>query len=713
LPTISDVARRAGVSPATVSRVMRGTNNVGAATRERVQRAVQELGYVPSAVAQGLRSKRTHSLALILSDITNTFWTTVARGVEDVAHRHDYSVLLCNSDENLAKQQRYLDFVIGQQVDGVIIAPYDSDARHLEKLRQRDIPTVLVDRRIEGWDVDSVVAGSVSGARALVQHVIGLGHTRIAVVSGPASTSTAEDRVLGYSMALQEAGIPVDPRLIRRGEFRAASGRELTLQLLDEELGVTAIFAANNPIAMGVIAALEQRRLRVPHDVALVCFDDIPIVSHFFPFLTAVDQPAYDMGLNAAQLLLSRLDSEVALQPRHVVLPTRLIIRHSCGYTLRHGAPGVLSVPLPKSEAMEARLVRPLGSAGPHAMLSGAEERVAPLGHKANRLLDRDKSDVKRLLAVLRHGEADRVPHVELHMSSRRVLRYVLEHELEVDAAAAKIGAPAIAPEDQVEFAQRLGMDAVPCHLAWHPRNSAPGDLEPAPSLSAQLSYLERYVRAVQGTGIGVFPCFSSFFGPARQVAGADPALAGRLMDIILERQEKVVRVVCDRFAEALAFVVIRDDIADASGLLLPQEQCARILAPRMQRLIAPAHEHDKLVVLHTLGNIGSALPLLADIGFDAVHPVEPEHNDIFDIRQHCQGKMALIGNIPTDLLEHGRRSEIDDRVRECCTRLAPGGGYVLSSTRGLTDAVSPENFVAMAQALHRYGRYGSMGKAR
>ncbi len=224
MPTISDVAKQAGVSPATVSRVIQGAKNVRPATREKVQQAIEELGYVPSAVAQSLRSKRTRSLALVVSDITNPFWTTVARGVEDEAQRHGYAVLLCNTDENLAKQLRYLDFLISQQVDGVIIAPYDSNGQHLNKLRQRNIPTVLIDRRIDGWNVDSVRGDSVSGARALVQHLIRLGHTRIAVVSGPATTSTAEDRIAGYCLALTEEGIPVEPSLIRRGEYRTPVG---------------------------------------------------------------------------------------------------------------------------------------------------------------------------------------------------------------------------------------------------------------------------------------------------------------------------------------------------------------------------------------------------------------------------------------------------------------------------------------------------------
>ena len=361
MPTIHDVAKRAGVSPVTVSRVINNAGNVSAATREKVEFAIEELGYVPSVMARSLRSKRTRTLALIVSDITNPFWTTVARGVEDTARSRDYSVFLYNTDENPLKQQRSLGVVVAQQVDGVIIAPYDSDAQNLAQLRKRNIPTVIIDRRIEGWDVDSVRGDSVSGARALVQHLISLGHRRIAMLSGPANTSTADDRVAGYCMALTEAGIPVAPGLIKRGEYRITSGEELTHRVLDEGLNPTAIFAANNTLAVGVIQALGKRGLRIPQDIALVCFDDLPNVSHLFPFLTVVVQPVYDMGMNAAQLLLSRLDSEVSLQPRHVVLPTRLIVRHSCGSRLQDSDHPTLSLPLPKNAQIEeSTIVKPL-----------------------------------------------------------------------------------------------------------------------------------------------------------------------------------------------------------------------------------------------------------------------------------------------------------------------------------------------------------------
>jgi LacI family transcriptional regulator len=341
--TINDVAKRAGVSPVTVSRVLNSAPNVNGATRERVNRAIAELGYVPNVVARSLRSRRTRSLALILPDITNPFWPTVARGVEDAAQQGGYTVLLCNTDENAEKQARYLEVVASQQVDGVIIAPCDSDAGKLAILRDRGVATVVIDRCIDDWDVDTVRGDSVGGAHALVRHLILLGHKRIAMLTGPADTSTSQDRVSGYEAALMHAGLPVELELVRYGAFREASGREMMQGLLSEHSDITAVFAANNAIALGAIEAIADRGLRVPQDIALVCFDDLSPASQLFPFLTVAEQPAYEMGFEAAHLLLNALEAQTPQAPRHVMLPSRLIVRYSCGSRLDEGA---LSLPL-------------------------------------------------------------------------------------------------------------------------------------------------------------------------------------------------------------------------------------------------------------------------------------------------------------------------------------------------------------------------------
>ncbi len=739
MSTISDVAKRAGVAPVTVSRVINNASNVSASTREKVQQAIEALGYVPSGAAQSLRSKRTRSLALLVPDITNAFWTTVARGVEDAAQSHGYSILLCNTDESTAKQQRYLDVVISQRVDGAIIAPYDSNAENLAKLRHRNISTVIIDRHIEGWDVDTVIGDSISGARALVQHLINLGHKQIVLISGPVNTSTSMDRVAGYYIALNEAGIPFEPNLIKYGEFRSASGEQLTLEVLDGGLKPTAIFAANNVIAMGVVDALEKRGLRVPQDIALVCFDDLPNTSHFFPFLTVAIQPAYEMGVNAAQLLLSRLDAEVHLQPRHVVLPTRLIIRHSCGSKLKDNGDSVFSLPFPKTTPMQSHLVKRLSSAEMRRASNGLQNVTLSISNQTAGVSDYNKSDVNRLLKVLQHQEADRLPHLEFWVTSQSVYEYVLEHKLEYDIIDARVGDQSIAPEDHVEFAQRLGMDAVACNFSWRPNNifkkasdgtehyvdgsvKTPADLdnlEPPPSLADQLNYLERYLRAVQGTGVGVLANFTSFFDSAMLAVGISDSfylfydnrpLLEKLMDTLLNHQEQVMRAVCDRFAHDLAFILVNDDIAHNAGSLIRPDMFMEIFPQRMKRLIAPAKEHGKLVGMHTDGKIDKLLPVLYDTGFDIIHPVQPECNDIFCIRKQWADKMTLIGNIPTSLLAYGSKESIVERVKEYCTQLAPGGGYVLGSSTSIQEGVPPENFVAMIQAVHKYGRYEALG---
>ncbi|MFC1975233.1 substrate-binding domain-containing protein [Chloroflexota bacterium] len=740
MSTISDVAKRAGVSPVTVSRVINNVGNVSLPTQEKVQQAIEELGYVPSGVAQSMRSKRTSTLALLVPDITNAFWTTVSRGVEDAAQGRGYSVFLCNTDEDIAKQHRYLDFIIGQRVDGVIIAPHDSNAQHLKKLQDRAIPTVIIDRHIEGWNVDTVSGDSISGARALIQHLIGLGHKRIAMISGPADTSTAVDRVAGYHIALAEAGIPLDPRLIRYGEFRPASGEHLICQVLDEGLRPTAIFAANNAIAQGVVDALEKRGLRTPQDIALVCFDDLPNTARFFPFLTVAVQPAYDLGVNAAQLLLSRLDAEVNLQPRHVVLPTRLIIRHSCGSTLKSGNDSVFSLPLPKATPEKSFLVKQLSPEEIRSASAHLPRMPLSISGRVTGLSDYNKSDINRLLKTLHHQEADRVPHLEFWVDSQAVYEYVLEHKLGYEIVDASVGRQTIRPEDDIEFAQRLGMDAVVCNFTWRPNNifkeakdgtkhyvdgsvktwTDLDNLEPPPFLANQLNRLERYLRAAQGTGVGVCANFTSFFDSALLAIGITDALyriyddrpfVERVMDLILDHQEKVMRALCDRFAGDLAFVVVNDDITHNTGLFIHPDAFMEVFSSRMKRLIAPAKEHDKLVAIHTDGKIDQALPILHDIGFDIVHPVQPEANDIFALKKQWSGKIAFVGNIDTTLLAYGHKEEIEEKVKKICVELGPGGGYVLGSSSSIMEGIPPENFMAMVQAVHKYGRYGSLGK--
>lgn len=340
MPTIGDVARRAGVSKVTVSRVLNGAKNVNAQTRERVQHVIADLQYLPNLAARSLRSRQTQTLALVVPDITNVFWTTVARGVEDTAQRHGYSVLLGNTDENGEKQQSYLRAVMQQRVDGVMIAPTSCDAERIRPLREQDVPTVVIDRKLDGWDVDSVRGDSAGGARSLVEHLLQLGHRSIAVITGPRGTSTAEERVAGYCLALQKAGRDLDLRLVRWGEFRTLSGERLAGELLDEGLCPDAIFAANNLIALGVLECLLKRGLRVPQDMALVCFDEMADAARLFQFFTVATQPAYEIGAAAAVQLIGRIQGVEKGPPSEQVLPAHLTLRYSCGRGLGQSTAG-------------------------------------------------------------------------------------------------------------------------------------------------------------------------------------------------------------------------------------------------------------------------------------------------------------------------------------------------------------------------------------
>lgn len=330
VPTIQDVARRAGVAPVTVSRVVNNSGYVSAETRTRVETAIASLGYVPNRLAGGLRTKRTHTLGLVLTDITNPFWTTVARGAEDAAQAQGYNVILCNTDESEYKQDQYVRVLLQKQVDGVLLVPARSTAASADYIQAHDVPVVVLDRQVPS-SVDVVRCDSEGGAYGLVKHLIDLGHRRIAVLSGARGVSTARDRVTGYARALMEAGIQKDDHLVFYREFTQEAGYAMALEALAVQPSVTALFAVNNFIAIGALKALEGASLCVPDDISLVAFDDLPLTLVVNPILTVAAQPAYEMGQRATQQLVRRILGEAGDDPEHIVLPTRLIVRRSSG----------------------------------------------------------------------------------------------------------------------------------------------------------------------------------------------------------------------------------------------------------------------------------------------------------------------------------------------------------------------------------------------
>jgi LacI family transcriptional regulator len=335
-PTVRDVARQAGVSPMTVSRVVNGSPRVQPETRRRVEVAIAALGYVPNRVARSLGARTTGTLGLIVPDVTDPFFTLILRGAEDVSRRAGYRVILCNTDSDVAREDAYLEDMVAHQVEGLLIAPVSDRSRsHLRRLAQHRVPFVLVDRAIPGVESDLVQGDSVGGARQLVEHLIELGHRRIAHVTESQEVSTARDRQRGYQEALAAAAIPLDPDLVHVGEGATVAGaRAATEALLADRQPPSAVFAVNNLAAVGVVEALRGHGLDVPNDIALVCFDDIALAALLHPFLTVMAQPAESFGTIAAQLLLDRIAGRAVERPRRVILPADLIVRVSSGAKL-------------------------------------------------------------------------------------------------------------------------------------------------------------------------------------------------------------------------------------------------------------------------------------------------------------------------------------------------------------------------------------------
>ncbi|GJG87519.1 LacI family transcriptional regulator [Gemmatimonadetes bacterium T265] len=329
---LKDVALRAGVSVSTVSRVLTGSPLVNAETRERVQRAMDALEYRPSRVARRLRGDRGEAslIGLIVSDIRNPFFAEIARGVERVAQAHGHMVFVGNSDEDEAVERRYLEMMRAERVDGIILPASSDNASNVVELARGGLPVVCVDRRLPRATLDTVVADNFDGAYDAVSHLLQIGHRRIGFVGGRAQLSTTHERRAGYLRALADAGIAVDDGLVRAGDSRQAGGRQGARELLELPQPPTALLVGNNLMTLGALEAIYALGLRIPDDVAVVGYDDMPWAVAFNPPLTAVRQPGQELGRRAAELLLARI-ADPSRSTTTITLKPELIVRQSCG----------------------------------------------------------------------------------------------------------------------------------------------------------------------------------------------------------------------------------------------------------------------------------------------------------------------------------------------------------------------------------------------
>ncbi|WP_042164115.1 LacI family DNA-binding transcriptional regulator [Paenibacillus gorillae] len=330
--TIYDIAAKANVSAMTVSRVINNTGRISEKTKAKVKKVMEEMNYVPNQMARSLVLQQTRILFLLITDITNPFYTTLSRGAEDAATKNGYRLLFGNSDENLEKEAGYMNTILTTRVDGVLIAPTgDPSLPHLEQLRLHNIPFVLLDREVPGIECDIVLGDSKEGARQLVDQLASQGHKHIALVNGSSSVSSARMRRLGYEEALKLNGLPLHEDRVFETSFGPRSdltGLDAWISSLDPL--PSAIVAGNNVLAVEVIGLLRKRGLRIPEDISIVCFDDFGPYSEIDPFITVVAQQAYQFGYMGMQMLIDRIQNREDAGPwKKIVLPAELVVRSS------------------------------------------------------------------------------------------------------------------------------------------------------------------------------------------------------------------------------------------------------------------------------------------------------------------------------------------------------------------------------------------------
>jgi DNA-binding LacI/PurR family transcriptional regulator len=331
-PNIRTVAGRAGVSTATVSRVLSGFEGVRENTRKKVLSAIKELDYSVDSVARSLRQRKTYTIGLVVGNVLSQFYSTIAKSIEDTVREYGYKTILCNGDDDPVKEMEYLKILRSNKVDGIILTPTGLNRDFIKSTMDTGIQIVLLDRLVDGLDADAVLVDNYEGAYTATKYLLDRGYGRIAIINGFTNRTTGAERLRGYKSALREYGITEDEALIKTGDFKKESGTRLTHELLDMEKPPDAVFVTNMDMTMGALAALRVKMTAIPRGMAVLSFDDPEWSTIIEPPLTAVSQPVYRLGSTAAKKLINRIENRQEIpvnKPSITTLKTRLIIRKS------------------------------------------------------------------------------------------------------------------------------------------------------------------------------------------------------------------------------------------------------------------------------------------------------------------------------------------------------------------------------------------------
>lgn len=330
MATIYDIAKEAGVSIATVSKVINQTGRISDKTRQHVMEVMKRLNYQPSVVASALTKKRTYTIGLLVPDLANPFFAEIARSVEDRAHELGYNLVICNTDNDLNKEERYTNLLRQKSADGIILATGVRSSASLKKLLQQKQAIAVIARDMPALAVDTVLVDDFLGGYLAASHLLELGHRHIAVISEDLEVMSSRDRVRGYRQALEEADVPFEEKWVRVSAFQLQDGKETAGRLLDEPDRPTAIFACNDLMAIGAIQAARERGLAVPRDLSVVGFDNTVLAGIIDPPLTTIAQPIQEMGRQVVNLISQEINGEKNAKQRVVLVP-ELVVRESTG----------------------------------------------------------------------------------------------------------------------------------------------------------------------------------------------------------------------------------------------------------------------------------------------------------------------------------------------------------------------------------------------
>ncbi len=329
MTTIRDVAREAGVSIATVSRTFSGTQYVRPAVRERVMTSAEQLKYRPNALARSLRVENTSTLGLVIPNVGNPFFTAMARAVEDAAREMGYSLMIGNADEDPGKESEYLNVLMEKRVDGLIVSPARAISPPLNEIARSGVPLVFLDRYVKGIEAPVVRADGRKAVDSLVEHLVDLGHERLAIISGPPETVPGRERLDAFLRGAEDRGVPVAEERVKIGDFRRESGLRAMRELLELNESPTAVFAANNLMGLGALQTLSRAGVKIPGEISFASFDDVSWFELTTPSVTAIAQPTAELGAAAARMLPVLMEGRE--RPESVILEAELVVRGSCG----------------------------------------------------------------------------------------------------------------------------------------------------------------------------------------------------------------------------------------------------------------------------------------------------------------------------------------------------------------------------------------------